>query len=209
MSDTTEKVNTAKPGPRSTAPSEIRYCKREGKNTEWRQYKRGQDEKGNQRFQWRCHSCLNKADSKSKIRRARAELVSQGRLSVSDVLSKRLLRQYGEGLDDAWGIWCDSTGREDTENVNPDFALAFVQARKAGMTIPQINHRVRVSAFLTPLIDNLDVQRVIKTLSDDDRYTTGKMLSAQGNGRAPYEPHEFKWQGARGVDQRVKKMAVS
>lgn len=75
----TADTNTEQTTQPERAPKEMRFCEKEGQETEWRQYKiertwLSEDEDkptGPYRYQWRCYSCLRKSDNKAKARKRR------------------------------------------------------------------------------------------------------------------------------------------
>jgi hypothetical protein len=46
-------------------PTTVRHCPREGRDTEWRQWRKGVDREGQPRLIWACASCHNETNKQA------------------------------------------------------------------------------------------------------------------------------------------------
>ena len=186
-------------------PSEQRHCAKENKTTEWRRYALRKNAAGEQLYQWRCHSCLSQSDRRAKIRRRNDELVSLGLVEPKKLTprSGRVSEEIGKMVIEAWKVWCESTGRPDSENVNIEFAGAYSNALK-NRSHEELLSVVRVASFIEPNIDVIDVTRVVNALINPDYEVTARRKSALGGEKLPFVPRPFKYSGVRGVVARAK-----
>lgn len=142
------------------AESRTQMCPKEGIETEFRKYRRGQNKNGEPRWQWRCRSCLDKSDRRAKNRLKNDLQVFKGNAKPVTVIPS-----IDQDVIDGWNVWVNVTGRPDHDAPNSRFVDSYNRIRDE-YTKEEMQEAISLAAYLPPADrDPLDVRRVTSILT--------------------------------------------
>lgn len=101
-------------------------------------------------------------------------------LGISSVVTLRgKVDTASQEVSEAWGLWAQVTGRPTDQPVDRKFLRLYLRLRKNNWSHNRLLSAVRAAAYLKPMDDANDVQRVISCLGDENVERAAAILGTQ------------------------------